>query len=214
MEKQKKKNQDTLVKSVAMIVAVLAFIGGFALSSELKERIYRSNNKSKEVNDDVVSAGSGFGFKTLGFDNKLVDSDNDYNLILGTYAGNSDSYFTLQYGESLNEIKLIRYFYDSDDTQEFLLQFNQDVIDTHLASFADNPTLNSVLFLLENGDVAYGLVDDLASDLPTYTTIDDLSNVVKFYHAINCNIENECNETTLAQSTDKNIVDLYKYIVK
>ena len=214
MEKQNKKNQDTLVKSVCMIVAVLAFIGGFALSSELKERIYRSNENNKKTNDDDVVAAAQ-SLTVLGFDQNYIDSDDQYRLILGTYAGNNDSYFTLQYGNALNEVKMIRYYYDNDNTEEYTLQFNQDVVDVYLAAFSSDPTLNSVLFLLDNGDVAYGFVDELSSELPTYTIIDSLSNIVKFYSANNCNAENyECNETTLAQSTDKTIYDLYYYIVK
>lgn len=215
MEKQKKTNQDTLVKSIAAVVAIIAFIGGFVISGELKSTIYKSNDKkNNKSDDDVVSASKASDFSVLGFDKRYIDSDSDYSLILGTYAGNSDSYFTLQYGNSLNEVKVIRYFYDKADTQEFLLEFNQDVIDIHLASFANDPSLNSVIFLLENGDISYSLVDELASSLPTYTTIDSLSKIVKFYHALNCTDDNKCNETTLVQDSSKNIYDLYNYIVK
>jgi len=199
-----------------MIIAIIAFIGGFVISGELKERIYMSkkNKSANDNNEEVVSATKTSSSLILGFDSNLIDSDGKYNLILGTYAGNNDSYFTLQYGKSLSEVRLIKYFYDKDDTQEYILNFNQNVVDVHLASFAEDPTLNSVLFLLENGDVAYGLVDELADETPSYTTIDSLSNIVKFYHAINCNVENECFETTLAQNTNKQIFDLYTYIVK
>lgn len=216
MEKQKKKNQDSLIKSVSMIVAIIAFMGGFIISGELKERIYKSkkttSNNSSE--DEVVSAAKSSSSSILGFDSNFVDSNNRYSLVLGTYAGNNDSYFTLQYGNSLNEVKLIRYTYDDENTQEYTLNFNENVVDVDLAAFASNPSLNAVVFLLDNGDIAYGLVDELASETPSYTTIDTLSNIVKFYHATSCDIENMCVETTLVQNTDKDIFDLYNYIVK
>ena len=215
MEKREKKNQDSLIKSVTVIIAIIAFIGGFAISGELKERIFRSKRSTSTSNseDEVVAATKSIN-GILGFDSNHVVSEGSYNLILGTYAGNNDSYFTLQYGNSQNEVKLIRYYYDNDDSQEFTLNFNEEVVDVHLASFAEDPSLNAVLFLLENGDVAYGLVDELANSVPTYTIIDSISNVVKFYRAINCSSDNECYETTLAQNLDNKIFDLYSYIVK
>ena len=77
-KKEKKKNdaQGTLVTAFIVVVVTIGFIGGFVLAGDLKERIYRANNNEKTTNisDDIYIAG-GTTNKTLGFDEKYVDSN-------------------------------------------------------------------------------------------------------------------------------------------
>lgn len=220
MEKGKKKEtQNTIITIFLFAVVAIGFIGGFVLAGDLKERIYRANKKETTIvaNDDIMAAGVK-GDKTLGFDEKYVQSDEDLDYIIdfGTYAGSTDSYFTIEYGDRKNELKIVRYNYDdSDESQEYTMSFVNNVVDVYFGQFNDDPQYNALFYLLENGDVCYSIIEDmvLTNSYGSYYSINELSNIAKFYNGSGCSpVNGTCKSTTFAQARDGKIYDLGKYI--
>lgn len=218
MEKTKKDAQGAIIKVFVLAAVTLGFIGGFALSGELKERFYRAGDSTKKTTEssDVMIAG-GTGNKTLGFDEKYVVSndDLDYTVNLGTYAGSTDAYFTLEYGSTNKDLKVTKYSYNNGESQEYTMSFVGNVVDVFLGQFNDDPNSNALFYLLENGDVCYSLIEEMVlnNKYGSYYTINDLSNVVKFYNGNSCNPETgSCKSTTFAQSKDGKIYNLSSFI--
>ena len=218
---EKKKNKDTqsfLVTSFIAVVAVLCFIGGYAISNEISERFTKIDKNSREEDSSsVVIAGGSLGNKTLGFDEKYVETNDlkNYELTLGTYAGTGDSYFTIEYGNTKSELKIVKYFYDNDSTQEYTLDFVSNVVDVYSAIFNDAEQ-NVIIFLLENGDICYSFVNEIANNnsYASYNTINEISNVVKFYRGNACNnVTGVCELTTFAQTKNGTIYDLSNYVL-
>lgn len=219
MEKKKKETQDFLVTSIVVVVVVIGFIGGFVLAGDLKERMYRASEKndSSSESGDIVIAGGGEGNKTLGFDEKYVESDAllDYEITFGTYAGSTNSYFTVNYGEKKNELKITKYNYDNAESQEYTMDFAGNVVDVFLGVFNDDPNNNALLYLLDNGDVCYSLIENMVKNdqYGYYTSVESLTKVAKFYKGNACDPETEmCKSTTFAQTVDGKIYDLNQYI--
>ena len=159
------------------------------------------------------------GNKTLGFDEKLVMSDDDskYAIDFGTYAGTTNVYFTLSYGNSQKELKVTRFTYDSEETQEYTLTYTNNVVDVFFGKFDNNPLNNAIFYLLDNGDVCYSFVEGMVKEdmYGMYLTIENLSGIAKFYSGESCNEETgACTTTTFAQAKDGKIYDLNKYIIK
>ena len=219
MEKKKKKKNDaqgTLITAFIVVVVTIGFIGGFVLAGDLKERIYRANGKeSTSESGDIYVAGGTSG-KVIGFDEKYVTSDLDlnYDIDFGTYAGSTDVYFKVQYGENKNELKFTRYSYDNDSSQEYTMIFAGNVVDVYLGSFNNDPFNNTLFYLLDNGDVCYSFIEEmvLANEYGSYYTLDNISNIIKFYSGNSCDVDNECNSTTYAQDKNGKIYDLSLYV--
>jgi len=217
MESNKNNNQGAIIKAFVLMTAILGFIGGFVLSGDLKDIVYKaSKTEEKEESKDIFTAAS-LGNKTLGFDEKYVMSDDDYSyeINFGTYAGSTDVYFTLNYGDSKKDLTVTKYTYDSEETQEHTLQFVSDVVDIYSGQFNDNPLDNSIFYLLSNGDVCYSLIEDMvkSDSYGTYNTINELKNIAKFYNGKSCDDETgACTSTTFAQSKAGKIYDLANYI--
>ena len=228
MEKTKVKTKtktinkkNTNLSVFILIAAIIAFIGGYALSGELKDRTFRINgeNKVETTSDDVkIAAGDTLGNKTLGFNENLVVTDDynqEYNIILGTYMGVDDSYFDIQYGTNKNEIVFIKYSNNEEDSQYFLLPFESRVVDIHLSTFDMNTELNTIFFLLEDGTVEYMLIEDAIerNDFRSFGKLEDLTNIAKFYEGTSCEVDSPiCTKTAFAQSIDGKIYNLYSYV--
>ena len=154
--------------------------------------------------------------KLIGFE-KVKDGKylKNYELTLGTYAGTGDSYFTIEYGNTKSELKIVKYFYDNDSTQEYTLDFVSNVVDVYSAIFNDAEQ-NVIIFLLENGDICYSFVNEIANNnsYASYNTINEISNVVKFYRGNACNnVTGVCELTTFAQTKNGTIYDLSNYVL-
>ena len=219
MVKVKKKNdtQGTLVTAIIVVVVTIGFIGGFVLADELKERVYRANTKdSTSESGDIMIAGGGSN-KTYGFDEKYVDAsdDLDYSIDFGTYAGSTNSYFTIQHGDTNKELLITKYNYDDDSTQEFTMPFNRNVADVYLGSFNNDPKNNTLFYLLDNGDVCYSLIEEMVQndEFESYYELEDLSHIVKFYSGNSCQPGTaKCESTTYAQTANGKIYDLNNYV--
>lgn len=222
MEKNKKRTQDYLVTPIIVVAAVIAFMGGYVLSSDISKSFNKINNSNNNKNEDEFSgisiAGSTLNGSTLGFKDKYVvgkNDDEEYNIILGTYVGVNDSYLSLSYGDSKKEIVLTKYLYTNEETNEYELSFDKDVVDVHMTSFEVSPSLNTIFFLLEDGTVDYMLVEDAieTNDFKVYGTI-KLKNVAKFYEGNICTNNNrDCEKTCFAQTVDGKIYNLEEYVL-
>ena len=225
MEKEnkvsKKETQNFIITSIAVVVSVVAFIGGFVLSGDLKDRIFRASDSSKDnkVTDDVYVAGQSSS-KIYGFDDRYVESNNSneiYNLDFGTYAGTSDSYFKISYGNTKNELVITKYFYDREDVQTYSIEFQNNVIDVQLGVFNDDPNYNTIFYLLDNGDVCYSVIEEMIKNdnYGYYNNLSEISKITKFYSGNYCDRETGvCKPTTFAQATNGIIYDLRNYINK
>ena len=214
-KKEKKKNdaQGTLITAFIVVVVTIGFIGGFVLAGDLKERVYRANNTEKTTESSDIFIAGGTSNKTLGFDEKYVvsDLDLDYTIDLGTYAGSTDAYFTIEYGENKKDLTIVKYSYDSEETQEYTLSFAGNVVDVYLGMFNNDPKNNTIFYLLDNGDVCFSRVEDMVQndEYGSYYTLEELTNIVKFYSGNSCEPETaECNTTTYAQDKNGKIYDL------
>jgi hypothetical protein len=230
MEKEKskikRKTQDSLVTSVIVVAALIAFIGGYALSADLQHSYFNvtSNNNKKDVLDGVQIAGTSVGGSivagtTLGFnENYVVSSDDyDYNLDLGSYSSVSTSYLNFEYGDTKSDIKVKRYYYENNGSDEYTISFDKNVVDVHISNFESDPDYNVVLFLLDDGSIEYLLLERAITNnnFTAVSKIDNLSNVVKFYDGTACESGTPiCTKTVFAQTTNGSIFDLYSYIVK
>ena len=220
MEKKVKKKNDaqgTLITAFVVVVLVIGFIGGFVLAGDLKERIYRANNKEKTTESSDIYVAGGTSNKTLGFDEKYVSSDLDldYTIDFGTYAGSTDAYFTVKYGDSKKDLSIVKYSYDSDATQEYIMTFASNVVDVYLGNFNNDPNYNTIFFLLDNGDVCYSFVEEMvrSDQYGFYYTLEEISNIAKFYSGNSCDPDtNECITTTYAQDKNGKIYDLNSYV--
>ena len=195
----------------------MAFIGGYELASNLKERIYRANEKEKTVESDDIYTASKQKDKLYGFDEKYVISNNDadHSLKFGTYSGSNGSYFTIAYGETNNSLVVVKGNYENDETQEYTMSFAGKVVDVYYGQFKNDPNYSALFYLLDNGDVCYSYIEDMVKDSEYgfYTTIENLSKIVKFYNGESCDTEtNVCGTTTYAQANDGIIYDLSDYI--
>ena len=217
---KKKNNNDTqglLITAIVVVVVTIGFIGGFVLAGDLKERVYRANNKEKTTQSSDILIAGGSTNKTYGFDEKFVESkeDLDYSIDFGTYAGSTDAYFTIQHGDTKKDLRITRYKYDSDYTQEYIMTFPGNVSEVFLGKFNNDPQYNTLFYLLDNGDVCYSIIEEMVQneDYGSYYSMEDVNHVVKFYNGNSCNPETgECKSTTYAQTTNGKIYDLNNYI--
>lgn len=222
MEKTKKRAQDVLLTAVIAVSATIAFIGGFALSGELKERSYRAkdnDNSSENTDLSFMSAGGSLaGGYTLGFDEKLVESSDDlhdYEIYLGTYSGVGDAYVSIKYGDTKSQLVFTKYSYTSEKYDEFVINFTRNVVDTHMSTFDLDVDYNTIFILLDDGSVEYILIEDAIknNNIKSYGRVEGLEYVAKFYEGTTCEIDSpSCIKTAFAQTMDGKIYDLYDYI--
>ena len=217
MKKNKSSKQDVLITAFVVVVVTIGFIGGFVLAGDLKDRLYFATEKNENSENSDILVASKSGEKTYGFNEKFVESnsDLDYTINFGTYAGSTGAYFTVNYGDTKNDLLITKYNYDNDDSQEYTMEFTNNVVDVYLGQFDNDPQYNTLFYLLDNGDVCYSLIEDMVqnNDYGSYYTIENLSNVVKFYSGNSCNEElGECKTTTFAQTVNGKIYDLVEYV--
>lgn len=218
MEKKKVKGQETFVTGVIMICAMMAFIGGYVLSSDLKDRIFRATeaSNSEDENALISSAGGTLGGATLGFNEKNVvsEEEKDYNVYLETYMGMDGTYTDIQYGQNKSQLIFKTYSYENETSKETIVNFPANVVDTHLSTFDLDSKLNTIFVLLEDGKVDYILIEDALEkdDIRTYGTL-EINNVAKFYEGTTCEKNtDECVKTAFAQTMDGKIYDLYDFV--
>ncbi len=222
--KLKRKTQDSLVTSIIVVAAVIAFIGGYALSADLQHSYFNLTSNEKDSISGVQIAGASIGGSklagsTLGFNenNVVSDVDYDYNLDLGSYSGITNSYLNFEYGSTKSEIKVTRYYYENNGSDEYIIPFNKNVVDVHIANFEMNSDYSVALYLLDDGSVEYTLLEKAIanSDFSTPTKLTDINNVVKFYDGTACESGSPiCRKTVFVQNSNGEIFDLYDYIVK
>ena len=138
-----------------------------------------------------------------------------YEVNFGKYELNAKTYFDLTYGDTNKTAKLVRH--DSNgEFEEFLLDFNYDVVDIFVGSFGNAKENDTVFFLLDDGTVEYIVINEaVENNLFETLQITSVLNVAKFYKGNVCNNDGtDCIETTYAQTMDGSIYDLYDYVIK
>ncbi|MBR1386066.1 MAG: hypothetical protein IJ568_04480 [Bacilli bacterium] len=223
-EKKKNNSRDTVLVSLLVVVAIMTFLGGYAISGELSERSFRASNTNNtkdeviSVPDDIVRGLPVPTIDTLGFKEGDVVSieDEKYEVNFGRYVASSSSYYDIKYGDKTSIIKLVRH--DSNgEFEEFLIDFSYDVVDVFVSSFGNTNKYDTIFFLLDDGSVEYILMRDAIAnnDFTSYGTLPNISNIAKFYNGNVCDSEgNNCIKTVFVQSTDRSIYNLYDLIVK
>lgn len=217
MESKINENQGGIVKAFLLMVVVLGFIGGFVFSGDFKNLLNNFKKEEEKTESSDVFTAAIKDNKTLGFDDKYVvtNVDADYEIDFGTYAGSTDLYFKLGYGNSKKDIKVSRYNYDNEDVQEYTLTFTNAVVDVYFGQIDNDPDNNIIFYLLDNGDVCYSIVEDMVQkdSYGTYTQIDNLHDVVKFYNGNACYEDSDCTSTIFAQTKNGKIYDLAYHVI-
>ncbi len=220
MEKKKREAQDAIIKSIVIVVAVIAFIGGFVLSGDLKERVFRAKSRNESDDNGFILTAGGTTKKsnTLGFDQKYIvgDSENQYDVLFGTYSGLNGNYINIEYGNTKSQLNLVEHSYDGQTEKDHLVTFSANVVDVHMSTFDLDSDLNTIFVLLDSGKVEYIMIEDAMTTetYKSYGTL-DLDQVIKFYEGTNCDRESDyCIKTAFAQTANGNIYDLYEYIKK
>lgn len=217
MKKKKGNKQDVLISAFIIVVVIIGFIGGFVLASDLKDRLFYATDKKTDSESSNIAVAGKTGNKVYGFDEKFVESNSglDYKVNFGTFAGSTDAYFTINYGDTKKDLTITRYSYDTEGSQEFTMSFVANVVDVYAGQFNNDPQYNAIFYLLDNGDICYSYIEEMVQNnaYGSFNYVDGLSNIVKFYVGSSCDYNTEtCKSTTFAQDVDGTIYDLVNYI--
>ena len=223
--KMKRKTQDSLVTSVIVVAALIAFFGGYILSADFQHSYYNMKKSNGDTLEGVQIAGASIGGSklagtTLGFNENYVVAEEDhvydYNLDLGSYSGTGNSYLNFEYGSNKSEIKVTRYYYDNSNSVVYTINFDHNVVDMHISNFDMNSDYSVALYLLDDGSVEYTLLERAITNNSFSSPVEltEVSNIAKFYDGTTCESGTPiCRNTVFAQSINGDIFDLYDFIV-
>ena len=203
MKKKKNSTQESLITVVILSAAIIAFIGGYVLSSGLTTRDFYTINYSND--DEVVSADTSLS-RDLAFDeNNLYDRDINYkyDISFPTLSVNENTYLETKYGTNGYEVVVEKYV-DGALVNEYRLEFDTQVNDI-LAHKGVDESKDVIYYLLANGTVEYTLVDDLIANdyLRTNGRLTEAENVVRFINGTACNKDTGiCDEVIFGQTKD------------
>ena len=204
--------QESLVTVIITAASIIAFIGGYVLSSGLTTKNFYSINYDN--NDDEVVVSEGTLTKELSFnENNVYDRDFNlqYKITFPNYVINEDSYLSIEYGNSNYEI-VVKKIVNEQITDEYKLEFDLKVNDIGLIREENK---NAILYLLEDGSVEYTLIDDLLEKnfLRTNGRLNEATNVVKFISGSTCHkVSQECKNVIYAQSASGMLYDVNEMI--
>jgi hypothetical protein len=215
MEKVKKNKQDSLIMSVVVTCALMAFMGGYIISGSLTKSLSKAKNNETVKEEDTGFDLAGYEIETgtFGFDKDAIDSKDaskDYNIILGTYVGNGEMYLGLSFGTTNQDVIVSEYSYSSDQVLNYTISFNKEVVDYHIGTYEEGISDDVLYFLLSDGTVKMLKIENamVYHDYQAYTEL-PVNNVVKFYDASICDKTNgQCNNTTFAQKSNGQLFDL------
>ena len=215
MEKVKKNKQDSLIMSVVITCALMAFMGGYIISGNLTKSLSKNKSdttsKIEEPNFDL--AGYDVETGTFGFDKDAIDSKDaskEYNLILGSYVGNGEVYLGLSFGATNQDVIITEYSYASDQVLSYTVSFNKEVVDYHVGTYGEGISDDILYFLLSDGTVKMIKIENAMAnhDYQIYSEL-TVNNVIKFYDASICDkTTNQCKNTTFAQKSNGQLFDL------
>ncbi len=203
MKKKKNTTQESLITVVIMAASIIAFIGGYVLSSGLTTRDFYSINYVN--NDEVVSADTGLTGDLAFDENNLYDRDINYkyNISFPTLNVNENTELKTEYGNNGYEV-VVRKYVDGVLSKEYKLEFDNQVNDI-LAHKGVDESKDVIYYLLANGTVEYTLVEDLMTNdyLRTNGRLTEAENIVRFVNGTACNKDTGiCDEVIFAQTND------------
>lgn len=220
-KKEKKKCNVGLNISIGLLLAlficIIAYIGVYSANWKVhsEERI-----KAEESGNNTESESSSY---SLEFDNSNISNGGENSYTIADYSGTIDvsidetgKVATLSYNrKTLSDTYLLNW--DLTGVEEGVLEsqtitFNGKVNDVLFSSIGQDATGDAILFLMEDGTIAYipvyqSLTTNGVEGLTTYQTISIIKDIVKFYTA-NVASGTSSSVTVLAQAKDGTLYDL------
>ena len=214
MRNKKSRPQDSLITMIITTASIIAFIGGYVLSSGLTTKNFYSV-KYIEKEDDIVSANGSLTDDLSFNENNVYDRDIDlvYSISFPTYTLDENTNYTIEYGNSNYEIVLGKNV-DNNLEKEYKIEFDLKVVDVAVID-TDNNEKDAVLYLLEDGTIEYTLMSDAIEKdfVRTNGRLNEAINIVKFINGKTCNKEtNLCEKAIYAQSIDGMLYNLDEMI--
>ena len=220
-KKKKKKGNIGLNISIGLLLAlficIIAYIGVYSANLKVhsEEKI-----KAEESGNNTESESSSY---SLDFDTSNIKNGGESSYTLANYSGTinvsidkTGKVATLSYNRAtLSNTYLLNW--DLTGVEEGVLEsqtitFNNKVNDVLFSGIGQDRTGDVILFLMEDGTIAYIPVYQTLSTngvegLTTYRTISNVKDVVKFYTA-NVTSGASSSVTVLAQTKDGTLYDL------
>ena len=220
-KKEKKKCNVGLNISIGLLLAlficIIAYIGVYSANWKVhsEERI-----KAEESGNNTESESSSY---SLEFDNSNISNGGENSYTIADYSGTIDvsidetgKVATLSYNrKTLSDTYLLNW--DLTGVEEGVMEsqtitFNGKVNDVLFSSIGQDATGDAILFLMEDGTIAYipvyqSLTTNGVEGLTTYQTISIIKDIVKFYTA-NVTSGTSSSVTVLAQAKDGTLYDL------
>lgn len=210
-EKKQVKTQDSIVTAVITAASLIAFIGGYFLSSGLTNKNVYVTNDNKD--EEVVSATTGLS-KEMAFNEDNIYQKNlnvEYKITFPAYYLDDQTYYKVDYGTTNKELVLTK-FTNLEIVKKYTLEFDLKIVDIAILKDTNK---DAVLYLLEDGSVEYTFMDDVVSNdfLRTSGRINEALNIVKFVEGTACDkILNECENVVYAQGIDGTLYNVNELI--
>ena len=220
MEKKEKKKKNIGLNIcigllLALFICIIVFVSIY--SADYKLHVERNNktDESQKVEDTTINS--------LDFDTNNVSNGSTNSYTLANYSGTinisideTGKVATLSYNRAtLSNTYALNW--DLTGVEEGVLEsqtitFNNKVNDVLFSGIGQDRTGDVILFLMEDGTIAYIPVYQTLSTngvegLTTYRTISNVKDVVKFYTA-NVTSGTSSGVTVLAQTKDGTLYDL------
>ena len=220
MEKKEKKKKNIGLNIcigllLALFICIIVFVSIY--SADYKLHVERNNktDESQKVEDTTINS--------LDFDTNNVSNGSTNSYTLANYSGTinisideTGKVATLSYNRAtLSNTYALNW--DLTGVEEGVLEsqtitFNNKVNDVLFSGIGQDRTGDVILFLMEDGTIAYIPVYQTLSTngvegLATYKTISNVKDVVKFYTA-NVTSGTSSSVTVLAQTKDGTLYDL------
>ena len=214
MKSSKNKTQDSIITGIITAASLIAFIGGYVLSSGLTNKNYITIEKNVEK-DEVIEANASLT-NDLSFNEANIYQRNEnveYMVSFPNYFVDNNTYYMLSYGNSNYEI-VYNKMVNGESVNKETIEFDLRVID--VAVYKSNDiTKDAVFYLFEDGSVEYTLMDDAIGNnfLRTNGRLNEVYDVVKFFDGYTCKKDNsECNKVLFAQNLDGTLYNISEMI--
>ncbi len=220
MEKKEKKKKNIGLNIcigllLALFICIIVFVSIYSADYRLHVERNNKTDESQKVENTTINS--------LDFDTNNVSNGSTNSYTLADYSGTIDiaidetgKIATLSYNRA-NLSNTYTLNWDLTGVEEGVLEnqtitFNNKVNDVLFGSIGQDATGDVILFLMEDGTIAYILVYQTLSingveGLTTYQTISNIKDVAKFYSA-NATSGASSSVTILAQTKHGTLYDL------
>lgn len=223
MEKKEKKKKNIgidifigtlLAVIICIIVGISVYNADYMAFNDRNNETKETEDNNKKENDTTAS----LDFNTSNISNGEADSYtlSNYNGTINITVDETGKIATLSYNrKTLSDTYLLNW--DLTGVEDGVMEnqtitFNTKINDVVFGGIGQDATGDVILFLMEDGTVAYIPVYQTLSNsgiesITSYETIDNLSDIVKFYTA-NATSGTSSSVTVLAQAKDGTLYDL------